>query len=246
MYVTTAEIRAAGVPIAISDPSIEAARLRAIQFLEKRTGRFFERRNGLTIDLDGNDSDTLFLEVPVIVLTSLFVNSMNAQDVPIALGVEQYEVYNGRGPTPKADDRNNPKIRMLAGLRNVFTGTTLGAPMFVNGSRNQRLFGDFGYVEADDSTPALINRAIVRMVILDLQEGYGGAGTSTLWAGMAGGGKAIGPRIRESTDGHSVSYGWSGKTVGSISGDAFVDEVLSRYRKPKRIAVPGSRSLRRG
>jgi hypothetical protein len=240
-YTTVSEVRAAGISVAkASDAAVQAAIGLWSSFIDQQTRQWFEARPG-TLSLDGNDSEVLFLSVPVITITGLYINSRfeSVDNIPQTNpdGTPNYVVYNARGyfnGTGQAgvDDRKNPKIAFYNQRRSIFQIPSLAyqGRIFMKGHQNQKLVGTFGYTEADGTTPLLIQRACLKLVAKNLAKGV--MGDNRLLSG-------------ESTDGHSVQYampqalGVKGKTFG-ITGDMEVEQILQMYRAPLAIRAPGS------
>ena len=144
-YVSVCEVREAGITEDIaSDLKINMLIDVWCKFIDKYCDRWFESRS-LDIKVDGSDSQYLHLNIPIINLTSLYINESTSP----ALNTE-YVVYNNRNQF--RDDRNNPKIVYNCGI-------------FKAGNQNQRLVGTFGYVEEDGTTPKAIRYAALKLVI---------------------------------------------------------------------------------
>lgn len=239
-YATLAEVRAEGMTsVMASDARVTAALDLWTQFIERATRNFFELRS-CTFDLDGTDSSTLFLPVPIVSLSQLFVND----DFANVVDPKHYEVYNSR-EKPR-DDRWNPKI-VLVRHGNIYAPPrTFWGPVFTRGRRNQRVIGTFGFTEPDGSTPLLIKRALLKLVIRGLLS----EGTTGL-VDAINNPRPVGGILSETTDGHSITYdagqtkatrvGWS-----SITNDPEVDKILAMYKAPMAMAVPGSDQWYRG
>lgn len=241
-YATVAEIRAEGLTDATKYPDllVQGAIDLSSQYIERATRQWFESRS-LTVRMDGNDSDRLFLPVPVISISELYIN--DRFEAANLLPAADYVVYNGRS---FPDDRKNPKVELVNQRRSIFQVPALqfGKRIFMKGKRNQKMVGTFGYTEADGTTPLLIKRACKKMT-LRFVEILASSGTGT--SGSSNSGSIIG----ESTDGHFIQYalqsslGINGATMG-ISKDGEVEQILALYRAPLAIAVPGSTSFELG
>ena len=199
-------------------------------WIEQVTGNYFEKKS-ISFYMDGNDSEMLHLAIPIITITHLRIND-STTDLP----TDEYVVYSGR--TPPNDDRQNPKIVLKQNYRrNIFTDTpivpTLGQVSkrrFLRGERNQYIEGEFGYLEADDSVPQPIIRALKRLVLKDANA-------------IAGGNTVLDTvdksrLISQTTDKHSYKLSASSGSGVSLTGDQEVDKILSAYRAPAAMAVP--------
>lgn len=230
-YISVADVRAAGLEdeAAYPDEKIESAILRQTAIVDRICRQWFEPVVK-TLLLDGTDSDTLPLDFPIVAVSALYVNNSFGSPLP----PDYYRVYNGRGRGP--DDRTCPMIR-LASSRGAF----LGPSRFYRGAQNQMVVGTFGYVEEDGSTPEPIKKAMLKLVIRDLTTPLAGgaAGSSD---GGGGGGLSVGPKVSETTDGHTISFAApviSGLRMGTlgVTGDPEVDKILELYRAPVAVAV---------
>lgn len=234
-YITLADVRAAGLDSATADDAaVNAAIPLWQQILERACRQWFEPRT-ITAKLDGNNTNTLHLPIPVISVSSLKIN-----DSTTALATSEYRVYNGRA-APN-DDRANPRIALVAGgPRDIFTAPlSTGRLRFAFGRQNQEVVGSFGFTEPDGSVPFAIKRALTKLVIEKLTVPvYTPAGSSppaapTSFAGVV---------IMEQTDGHMMQYAQpkGGSTRDGLSGitdDPEILKIITMYRAPRGIASP--------
>ena len=164
-YITILDIRDEGITVE------EAADLRVTKIItqeqariDRICGQWFEERE-LTLKLDGEDSDTIHLSVPIIEVTSLKINGTES-----ALDPDQYVVYDSR---TIPDDRKNPRIKLKRERRRGMGETVwlgeIDSHRFAKGYRNQEVVGKFGYLESDDSTPEEIKYALKKLVIRKLK-----------------------------------------------------------------------------
>lgn len=225
-YATVSDARAAGFPVTISDPTIQAELDTWSQFIDKACRQWFEPRT-LTIDLDGVDSRVLHLPVPVISLTSLYMNA----DFTTVVPTTAYKLYTNC--TAVRDDRRNPRIELASAGVDVWDYSRYASgSRFCIGTQNQRLVGSFGFVEADGSTPLLIKRAVLKLAARKL------AGGTDIWNQVQEGIPAGGGLVQsETTDGHSISYAaFSYKPTvrgsNNITNDAEVDGIITMYKGP--------------
>lgn len=236
-YATIEDVRGEGIEDPPADDVIQTSIDTWTAFIERVTRQFFEPRTA-TVDLDGQDSHTLHLPVPIISVTSLFANGDFVNAVPTS----KYVVYNGRGAP--ADDRQNPRIKLVQSVDNIFHvgHRSRFGTVFLRGMKNQRIVGSWGYTESDGSTPKLIKRALLKLVVRDLlAQGSVGLSASVETPG------APGAVMSETTDGHTIMYvnplnKLTRPGTNAVTGDAEVDHILSQYRAPIGMAVPGSDS----
>lgn len=207
----------------LTDAEIEDMIDRHEEFIDFHTGQFFNEQS-LTLKLDGQGGRILHLTIPIIELTKLEIND-SGQPEDISNDVI---VYDGRG-FPQ-DDRRNPKIALTAGKRSIFAGAVNPRRVFLRGYRNQLLEGKFGFVEPDGSTPARIQRAVLRLVVREIERG--GLSPEPIPPGYV---------VKEVTDGHSITYGTQGggdvAETTSLTGDSEIDQTIADYRVPAKIGV---------
>lgn len=233
-YITIADVRAAGLDATVAtDAEVDAAIKINQQFIERATRQWFYSRP-LTLQLDGNSSDTLHLPVPIVSLDSLTIN-----DNDTVLDAEFYRVYDSKD---LPDDRWNPRIKLRRGNVDLFQDPfrTDRPLIFRKGRQNQTLVGNFGFVESDGSTPELIKRALLVLVIEKLTNPPFGSPTPGAPSGPTG------SILRETTDGHTVQYtfvkfgdtraGWSGYTMNRE-----VHTILNIYKAPIGVAAASAR-----
>jgi hypothetical protein len=211
---------------------------RCQQYIERETRQLF-RPFHTTLTIDGNQSDTLFFGMPIIGIESIKINGSTD-----ALDQDTYKVYNSPVTETSAmgwlpeDRRHNPMIRMADsghGESPIYWGQGGGQffmpGKFAAGHQNQVVKGVFGYLEPDGSTPELIKYAMLRLVYANTPRLEVGANMST---------SPMGPIQHETTDRHSITYGYNPKVVSSsaLSTSAEVQEILRKYRAPIGIAAP--------
>ena len=205
--------------------------------IERHTMQWFESRS-LDFYMDGTGSRTLFLPVPIISVTALYVND----DFTNALDSDSYVVYNRTSPF---DDRRNPRIKLKSKSWDLFS--TVGKEgIFSRGEQNQRVVGTFGFVESDGSTPSRIKYACLKLVLKNLKP-VAGTGSQHTGSGAPDvASSSIGFKTFEAVDDHQVSY--SVPKMGTISagtvratGDPEIDSILSEYRSPLLIRSAGGR-----
>ena len=201
------------------------------KFIEDRCRQWFEPRT-ITALLDGNDGTVIFLPVPVISISALYMND----DFTNAVATTDYRVYSGRS---FPDDRKNPKIALVGEQRfsNPYASPVLHdrGRRFLKGLQNQKLIGVFGYTEADGTTPLMIERAVTKLVMRNRDV-------------LRPSNPKIsdpGPRGFEMTDGHSVQF-VNPSTLGikpgsyGITQDIEVEQIIAMFKSPIGLAAPGS------
>lgn len=230
-YASVEDVRTEGLSdtTAYSDEAVQAALNLWAQYIERATGQFFDVRS-LTLLLDGDDTDTIFLPFPIVTITALYMNG-RFNDPPT--DPSRYVVYNRQFPQ---DDRRNPRVKLVTGNLDFYQMAAWGirGRGFLKGQLNQKLVGTFGFVEADNTTPALIKRALLKLVMRNIdQQATGGVP-------MPSGQKAV--IASETTDGHSVMYQLPRRPDPrmAITGDSEVDQILRMYRAPLKLAVTGT------
>lgn len=236
-YISVSDVRAAGLNSSlVDDASIAASICLWQQILERATSQWFSPIS-LEMYLDGTDSDTLHLPVPIISVEELRVN-----DSTDALDESLYRVYNGRR---LPDDRKNPRIALIGNTnRDIFTSYDRFSRLrFFTGKQNQYVKGVFGYTEADGSTPEAIRRALLKLVIRDLGTPLvDNPGTVVppppLTSGVVS---------EEWTDGHKIKYQVSGGEykprapgLAGLIDDPAVQRIITLYKAPIGMATPAN------
>lgn len=222
-YPTVSEVRAEGVPTSISDARILEILNLQIERVETLTENYFIAKSA-TIEMDGSGTDTLFLPIPIISVTSVYLN-----ESADALDTTAYKVWAGQEYYHA--NRNNPKIVLLT---NRYTGNSIFAPgglssgVFYEGY-TQTIVGSFGTLE-NGATPLQINWVIKRLTTSHLANLYGW-NPSVNW-----------PNIEEKVDRHRVRRADMSAATGDgdyWTGDPEMDAILHKYQAPKGIAVCG-------
>lgn len=233
-YCTLQDIRNLGVPLSVSNEKILAAIALSQQLIDRVTRQWFVPKT-LQFRFDGTDSDAIHFGVPIISVEWLKTN-----DSIVNMDTGAYRVYNSLTNYP--DDRHNPRIKLInaAGSdQDIYTAPIVsGWLRFRKGRMNQEIRGQFGYVEADLSTPLPIKEACIRMTLERLGSPAYGTPPIILPAPVASG--AI---VEEWTDGHRLRYSDvtikpTIQAIRGISKDQFVIDVLRMYKGPIGIATP--------
>lgn len=237
-YISVSDVRSQGIN---TDPPDDATIQSSIalwqQVLERATRQWF-RPVELEMYLDGNDSDTLHFAIPIISIEELIIN-----DNTSALSTNSYKVYNS---TQYPDDRKNPRIKLVHDYyyrRDIYTASDPYTRLkFYKGRQNQYVKGVFGYVESDGSTPLLIKRALMKLVINDLGNPIVPSTDYLVPPPLTTG------NIQEEwTDGHKIKYQISGGELRSrapglagLINDPEVQRIITLYKAPIGIAAPAN------
>ena len=247
LYVTVADIRAAGVT---GDPPSDDYILTQIQiwqaFIDRACRQWFQPRD-LDIYFDGTDSDAIHTGVPIISVSEVRINMGVETDSGEVLDPKFYRAYTSR---TYPDDRRNPRIKLVdeyQGQRDIFT-----APLrshrrkFRKGRQNQFVRGVFGFTEEDGSVPRMIQRALTKLVIEKLGRPLVQGDPS---AGLVLPSSLRGLVEEEWTDGHKLKFGqYAGGFVSrrpglsGITQDAEILDIIKLYRAPIGIASPANPS----
>lgn len=244
-YVTLADFRAlTGLALPkFTDDMIKSALKLATEIIDTATRQWFEPR-ALDVRLDGNGTSTLFLNVPIIEVDTLYINGSTTPAER-----DSYRVYNGKS---YPDDRRNPRIKVggigndAFGARNSIYDTSFMAgtvAVFRKGAQNQRILGTFGFVEEDNAPPEQIKHACIKLALYNmgvLRVAGVGRVPPLLPPSLGGGVKS------ETTDGHSISYNTADRAVrrtglsALLHGDAELEDIIRAFRGPRGIAVSGT------
>jgi hypothetical protein len=235
-YATVQQLRDEGLPGDASTVTTDAQALilleRASQLVEQTTkGNLFYEVSGTYI-FDGNNSYLLHMPLAIISVTSLTINGESSE-----LDSESYRVYNNR--VPPQDNRKNPKIELRkTGQPSIFTG--LKSRKFLKGF-DQTVVGSFGYLEADDSVPAVVNECVIAIVMMTHRSLYFRFGFDS--GGGGGPGPVLGPLKRERTDDHETEW-WQTDTAYTEIGlvvPQYVHGRLKMYRAPQKMVTQNFR-----
>lgn len=199
-----------------------------MQFVDRATRNFFNKRSG-AFQIEGDNSPTLFLPVPIIEVTKLMLNS---SDVELTEG-EDFDFVAFKGRQSPTDDRKNPMIKLQVGRGrdSIFQGIT--NRIFARHTLTL-LEGSFGYLEPDGSTPEPIKRAMKLLIYRDLNQSITGTGGNSQ--------SQAGPLRRVQVDLHEKEF-FAAPTAerdkkALLSGIHEVDVILAQYKSP--MIVSGS------
>lgn len=212
----------------------------ATRYVDKVTGRWFEAR---TFDdtnplmLDGKNSRTLHLMIPIIRLDKLEIENQGLVSSDLTdINLDYVRTYNRHlsGMT-QPDDRENPRISFVEAGRiaeTVATGLYPAPHVFPHGRQNIVLEGVFGYTDPDGSatgeTPRLIKRACVLLVVRDLRlesDACEKLNDRNRWRIIMD---------KEDTTTVRLQELW---LKGAFTGNPEIDTVLMAYKRPPRMAV---------
>jgi hypothetical protein len=205
MYATVADLRAEGVTeAACSDTRLSLLIEEASRSIDRITGWFFEPRP-MTLLLDGRGSPTIEPPVPPIRIDRLSIGASDLEITPNVLT---------RVGAPVAPGFDAPRLSLVDG------------GVFPRGFANVTARGVWGFTEHNGSpeggTPQEIRRACMLLVLRLLHPLASEASTEarSRW-------RVLEERTRDQ------SYRLDSiKDVGPFTGDAELDRVLLRYRRP--------------
>lgn len=209
---------------------LEAYIKQAMAFIDRHTRQWFNARtfdDSKPVLMEGNNSETLFFPVPILEITAIRKESGSE-----ILDPTFYQVFNGRD---FPDDRRNPMIKLRREDDDV---------LFVSSGKWMRgvravITGIFGYLEADGSTPLMIQRATLKLSLIYALKTLGESASS------AAEGADVGPIKREKTDLHEIEY-FDARTGGKdstndgtgLSGDDEIDDIIAAFKGP--IVIGGT------
>jgi len=221
LYVTVQDIRDEGITVAeLSDDRALFLTTGWQKWFEARVGQWFTPKD-LELEFDGNGSRVLWLPVPIIDVTALYIND----DFTNAVDTDNYTVYNRYVPD---DDRKNPRIKLKRSTTDIFSAAS--GYKFVAGDLNQKVVGSFGYIEEDGSVPYGVWRAIIQLVVTTM-EVLSDGDIDAMRSGRV---------IEEVTDRHRIEFSslWDDIQQWSPTGLTDVDNALAMYRKPAYVGTP--------
>lgn len=187
--------------------------------VDRVCGQWFSPRRQ-TVVLDGRDSPTIELKVPVIAISAARVNALD-------LDLAAVEIYN-RHLNYGVDDRENPRIEFIESWPGSIIGGVVyfGQAWWPRGTQNVEFDGVFGYTDPPGpigKTPELIEHATSLLVVKQL-------------AVLTDVEQRHGDRVRNKLSSETTrdqSYTLDGSlNVGrgiSMTGDPEVDEILVEF-----------------
>lgn len=237
-YIEIQDVRDEGLLIADYPDARVLAYIEIWQaFLDRACRQWFIPKT-VILEVDGNESDTLFFGVPIISIDYVKLNAQSEE-----LGTDLYRVYNGND---MPDDRGNPKICLIGpdAYESIFVDpVTTGRLKFRKGRKNQEIKGQFGYVEADGTTPKLIKRALLLLVIEKLTDKMYGPDDPNI-------SPILGSLIEEETDDHRKKWSNPGGELSKrrpglsgITDNQEVLDIIKLYRAPIGVAAPSHWNL---
>lgn len=240
-YITIQDVRDEGLSAADYPDDRVLAYIETWQaFLDRACRQWFVPK-AIILEADGTDSDTIHTGVPIIAIDYVKLNGDTAE-----LNTDYYKVYNS---IVYPDDRRNPRIKLvMEENRSIYTQPlTDGQLKFRKGRKNQIISGTFGFVEEDGSTPKLIKRALLKLVIEKLTSNLYSSTGSSLPAGPP---PLLGPILEERTDGHQKKYAQPGGALKprapgltGITNDQEILDIIRLYKAPVGIATPANPSF---
>jgi len=219
-YAEVAQVRALGVTVdAANDDTVSLWLKAASRYIETATGGFWFEKRTLTLQLDGNDQPVLELPAPLLSATSVKVFNVVVQP-------GSYVIRNQR----ELQDFWWPRIEWVALPLRMERAFGTGGPFgqragFWNawtwGQRNIEIAGDWGFVEEDFSTPALITRACAQLAANLTRKGDD---RFSLYLDA------------ETFGNYRYEYGERGQG-DLITGDVEVDQVIAMYRRAPTVGA---------
>lgn len=247
-YCLVSDLRAEGVlasATGCSDVALQRVISRAAAYLERVCDRFFEPR-AATYKVDGSGRTMLLMPEPVIAVEAVTTDS----DDPMSLlegglvDLTAVKVYNRHLSGMVApDDRDAPMLEyttLFPGLISTaysgWTDPSLPVATWPIGQQNVRVVGLFGYTDPDPGcttsageTPELIRRVSQMLVVRDLAR----LTDPEARAAAQSIGRLLSERTREQS--YQLAPGKAG--LGWATGDAELDDLLTLFVRPMRIAV---------
>lgn len=203
--------------------------------IELWTKRWFDPRY-LYLKVNGKDSEILRLQSPIIAIEDVYATWKTAAGEN-TYKFEQYlyKVYNRhlRGLL-EADDRKSPKLELVDVTDTVVRTSGFAWPY---GNQNIELRGVFGYTDPEldpstgdvaiGTTPADIARAAGVLITRRIAD----PAMSDPMTWSPGSVRSMRTRHQAVTFGGSGGAGGGSGYSGELSGDAYVDSIIAKYRK---------------
>lgn len=228
-YITLQDVRDEG----FTDPPYSDARVnltieRVEDYILQVTGNWFDVRD-LVLELDGLDSEILPLPHPIIEVSEieLYGSPVNMEDIAI---------FNRhlQGMT-NPDDRQDPKLV----FKSSYLYRASGLPSyrkFPFDSKNVKVTGKFGYRDYDPMNPQgkvpLMLKQAALMLISRFIEGTGTPYSQAHWRAH----ELKTKRTRNQTCEYESAI-TEGRIFGGLTGDVYIDRILSLFTSPLLIGV---------
>lgn len=247
-YVTIQECRDEGITVAqASDSRLATLIARAQSIIDLHTGRHFKPVDK-TLHVDGTGSFVLPLSEPIVAVTAVKILRFDISGLTFDdVSLDDVGVYN-RHLTENLldpDDREDPRLEWIdADLYHIAGHGAAPQPRlrldrWPRGSQNIEITGTFGYTDydtndAEGKTPDLIKWASILLVIQHLAlatdtEGRDDAGVNRFRA------RRFKTRDQEVAFESASKLGVWG--VGPYTGNAEVDAIIERFRRPLAISA---------
>lgn len=243
-YCTVKSLRDEGVPVSFTDSYLMAKIARWSRWIDKITGRFFEARE-LTISLDGSGGRAQLLEIPIISVTEVVMDSSPFSPSDLPIDADLFRVYNRhltQGLT-NPDDRDNPKIEFFHTSDDILASHasySFTRLIWPRGQHNITLTGIFGYTDPDGSptggTPYDICELCKLLVLRDIHPKYSSADKSAD-AMSSGRIKRMKTRDQEIEYHNSMSLGAGNAFAGAFTGDPAIDSLIAMYMRPPHLGA---------
>lgn len=189
----------------------------AMEFIDLQCRQWFEPRSKI-FRLEGRNSNVMLFNIPIISMSEIRINSET-----VGADLRNFEIFDG------VQNRRNPRVKLQTGFRNIYTSTY--GRTFRRATYTE-FEGMYGFVEEDGSTPLLIQKAMMILVVNAIKSSI------VIDSALAG----VGALKREKTDLHETEYFQPdevrGGSSGALSGDIEVDRIIKMYRGP--ISIGGS------
>jgi hypothetical protein len=228
-YITLQDVRDQGFTNPpYSDTVVNQAIADVEDYILQVTGNWFDVRT-LTLELDGLQSEVLPLPHPIIEVTSI-----EMYGAPITL--TDVSIYNRHlQGMLNPDDRQDPKIEFKSSYLYRLSDHAFYRT-FPRDSKNIKIVGKFGYRDYDPlnpqgKVPPMLKRAAL-MLISRFIEQLGGPYGMAPWRGHE--------LARKTTRNQSCEYASAlteGRLFGGITGDIYVDRILSLFVRPINVGI---------
>ena len=245
---TIQELRDEGLTVTEgSDKRVLKALIRASKFIERVTGRFFGPKF-IEQRVNGRQSPMVFFGDPIIAIEQVEVNSFPFDPEPdFIFSEDSLRVYNRHVANGllNPDDRDNPKIEIFRGPRNLHLSSGFNHHRFIDflslefpkGQQNINVKGVFGYTDPDGSSTGSVPEEIRRVcALLTLREIPDLSEPDRSFENQAF--RITQERTRQQSIRFASPSGRAQSMIyGFFTGDPEIDAVLAAYMRPPSIGV---------
>lgn len=228
--VTLSDIRAQGfTDPPYSDVRVNEAIAESEDYIEQVTGNWFDVR-ARTLILDGSGVDVLPIPHPIIDITSVSFYDEEIDLTDIAIANRHLQGYLDY------DDRQDPKLEFRTDRLNALQTLWKSGNRFPQGNKNITVVGNFGYRDYDvgnvqGKVPPMMIRAVYMLIKRFLPDAASSDATAAWRA------HELSKKTTRNQSCEMSSAITRGVLFGGLTGDLYLDRILSLFSRPIGVEV---------